>query len=388
MRIGIDFRLPVSGWSSGPARYTGSLVEAMVGLAPEIEYYLYVDRKEVGSVLNWTMGKANIEFRVVRAPDEHTWEHLALPLQVRRDALDVFHRPIDVGGFILPPNCRWVVTVHDLIPLIYPRLYFRNLIHKLYYLWKLRLTCRADAIITVSSWSKEEVVKRLQVPPSQVTAIPEDADTSIFRPIPAAQARLEVIKLLGCDPSPFIFAIGGVEPRKNIKRLLSAFIIVKHTNPELRLVVLDNNWRGRNLVDVISKMGLEKDVIRVSSLSDKDMAMLYNAACLFVFPSLCEGFGLPILEAMACGTPVITSNLTAMPEVAGEAAFFVDPLDEDAISQAIVHLFENEDMRDELARCGIQRARAFSWQRAASQTLELFEAVVKGSSPRESAMCV
>ena len=384
MRVGIDFRVPVRGARSGIERYTRSLVNAAVSLARGNEYYLYVDREPPEHVVALLQNAAErVEFRVIRSGNEQMWEGVLLPLEVRRGRLDVFFHPADVGGFWFSPKCPWVVDVHDIIPAILSNTFFQSPLHRLYYTWKVTITRDADAILTHSEWSQETILRRLRLPIEQVSVIPEGVDRTIFQTLPNCAMQALVRKQVGYDPSPFIFAIGSTEPRKNTQRLLRAYAEIRRRHPHVRLVLLDTNWRGTNLEKDIEHSRLSGTIVRLQSpITDDALAALYNAAELFLFPSLYEGFGLPVLEAMACGTPVVTSNRTALPEVAGGAARLVEPESEHAIADACIELLEDGTVRARHRQMGLARVRGFSWVRSAERVVDVFQTVATARTRR------
>jgi len=201
----------------------------------------------------------------------------------------------------------------------------------------------------------------------------------------AAHTRYRPMSLESVDPAlkryvierPYILYVGSLEKRKNLPRLLEAYAYLRETLPGWKLVIVGGRkWKSDPIYKAVQRLGLEPHVIFTGFVAEEDLPALYNGADLFVFPSLYEGFGLPVLEAMACGTPVVTSNTSSLPEVAGEAALLVAPTDVKAIAAAMQRVLSEPDLAAELRRRGLERASQFSWERTARETLAVYERVL------------
>lgn len=282
------------------------------------------------------------------------WANTWLPRQLSRDRIDIFITFLDKELPFIPTRARIVSMVHDLIPLKFPATVFRNGMHRLYYNTLIRAAARrADIILTNSEHSRREIVSGLNVPDSKIHKITLGVEMT-----PSADPAdvTSVLRRHGLQP-PFVLALGGTEPRKNNTRVLEAFRLLAGYCPDLQLAIAGGNWRGRvfdsNLVDARVRL--------LGYVSQDDLPVLMQSAAVLVFPSLHEGFGLPVIEAMALGTPVVTSNVTALPEVAGGAALLVDPNHVDEIAAAIRLVVENRDLSADLSRRGRARAAHFRW---------------------------
>jgi len=301
------------------------------------------------------------------------WEQVGMVRACHREKIEVLHCPYFAAPFFLP--ARTVVTVHDVIPLVMPE-YRARRESRMYSSLVAFTVPRADAIITVSEYSKHDIMRTLQIPEDHIHVIGNAVDSS-YRPISDGRVIETVRERYGIGPK-YILYFGGFDVRKNVDRLLEAYAALPDaTREEYQLVIAGRLlYPGHPLYPDprlrIRQLGLEDQVVVTGQIREQDKAPLYSAAVLYLFPSLYEGFGMPVLEAMACGATVITSNLSALPEVAGDAARLVDPYDTGAITEAIGELLENGAMRSELRERALARAQHFSWQRVAQQTLGVY----------------
>lgn len=268
---------------------------------------------------------------------------------------------------------KYLMTVHDLAWLVMPELYKPR--HR--YEWSVhqrRMLRRADHYVAVSEWTKRDMVEYLRIPSERITVIPEGARER-FRPVDPSQVKTTLSKY-GLD-APYFLTVGDMNPRKNHLRLVRAFAaVLKRSSEPVSLVFCGSlGHRGNRVVQEVQRLELTDSVRFLGRLADEDLVGLMNGARALVFASLYEGFGLPILEAMACGTPVITSNVTSMPEVAGDAALLVDPTSEIEIVEAMWQALSEPKVRDDLVERGRKRATMFTWERTARQCLELYQSM-------------
>ncbi len=288
----------------------------------------------------------------------HLWEQSVLPARVGRSLL---WSPCNTGPLAV---ARQVVTIHDCAFYDHPEGFSRKF--AAWYDWLVpRLARRIRRIITISKFSRDRLLEYCRVSPDKVVVIPQGVDGR-FRPLPAAeigQARRE----LGLPPR-YVLCVGNLAPRKNLPRLLEAWRHVSPRFPDLSLVLV--GAAGAVFRDAgIST--LPPSVVQAGYLDDELLPAVYGGAELFVFPSLYEGFGLPVLEAMACGVPVLTSNVTSLPEVAGDAALLVDPYSVESMADGLARLLADARLREVLAQRGLARARTFTWDRTAQATWQV-----------------
>jgi glycosyltransferase involved in cell wall biosynthesis len=314
------------------------------------------------------LGLVNLGVKSVRG----RWWSFYLPRYLKRASLDLFHGT----NYELPlwNRRRTVLTVHDLSSLLYPELHRRRLARRM----RLRLPLAAKlakAVITPTEAVKREVCARLKVKPAKVTAIHE-APRESFSPAPPNDSA-RVRQRFGIEDH-FLLFVGTLEPRKNLLTLLRAFAqILKETNLRPQLVVAGGEgWLMDETFALMCDEGLRERLCLTGYLHDDDLRALFSSCRAFIYPSLYEGFGLPPLEAMACGAPVIASRVPALQETLGESALLVDPLDANALANTIVALLQDGRRRDEVIENGQARIKAFSWDRAAMATHQVYSQVL------------
>ncbi len=308
-------------------------------------------------------------------PGLMTLGNFLLPWYARRLDLDVIHDPTGVSPFFFGAGrSKIVVTLHDVFPWSFPGT--STLIEKIIYrLWLPRTIQKAHAVITASEQSRKDILHFLPVAPGRMHVIPHGI-SHCFHPLPASETKARLVEAFDLS-SPFILSAGTTAPRKNIPRLVEAFTRLAKEFPQLRLVLVGPSSGKTTIANPLSAGGRLSDrIVRTGPVSDSDLAALYNGCELFVFPSLYEGFGLPPLEAMACGTPVVCSNTSSLPEVVGDAALFVQPLDTRGLADAIREVLTNGKLRSGMREKGLIQAKKFSWERNAMETLELYRKVV------------
>ncbi len=371
MRIGIDVRALC--WErSGFTRYIRNLLGNLAALDEENEYVLYMNSARK---LEEVRGKSNFSVRVIRAPMP-AYKYLSVPVCLARDRIDLFHSMTQELPFLSP--CRMVTTCYDLNVEFFPGLY-RWRVRMLSALRLARASARrADRIIAISESTRNDLVRVYGVSREKIKVIPLGVEES-FRPVDGKEARERVKQDHGID-APFILYVGQIREQKNISRLLDAFRLVRDSGVKHGLVLSGHTMRGSEHYDLqaeVTKRGLARSVTHVSGYQETaDLALLYNAADLLVYPSLYEGFGLPILEAMACGTPVVASNTSSMPEVAGEAGVLVDPYDVNGMADAMHSVVADRGLHARLSSRGLEQAGRFSWREAALETLAFYRSVV------------
>jgi glycosyltransferase involved in cell wall biosynthesis len=295
-------------------------------------------------------------------------ERHALNVELMRLGLDVLHSP----DFIPPhrPSCKSVITVHDLAFVLYP--HFLTKESARYYGHIDQAVLWTDQIIAVSESTKRDTIQHLGVPEDKITVVHEAANP-VFQPLDQDAAQAHVRQRFGVD-GPFILFVSTIEPRKNVPTLLRAvWQLMECYKEDVKLVLAGGKgWLFEDVFAVIDELKLEDRVHLVGRVSSEDLNYLYNAAEMLAHPAFYEGFGLPPLEAMACGLPTIVSNVSSLPEVVGDAGFLVDPHDPDELTVAMWRLLNDSKLRQELSEKGKRQAARFSWERAARETLDIY----------------
>ena len=304
-------------------------------------------------------------------------EQFALPMALRREGAELFHAP----HYVLPPltPCRSVVTIHDCIHLRFPQ-YLPSTLGYAYargQMWT--ATHRAARVITVSEASKRDILHYFHIPESRIEVIYNAIDDRFWQEPPADEvARVRERYRL---TDPFVLYTGNIKPHKNLERLIEAFHLLRQNSPNLSnvqlLIIGDEISKYATLRRAVHRHKLHKHVRFFGFVPDQTLAALYRLADVFVFPSLYEGFGLPPLEAMASGTPVITSNVSSLPEVVGDAAIMIDPHDPKAIAEAMHRVLTDPGLRADLRARGLARAREFSWERSIKRVREIYDEVMQ-----------
>ena len=229
----------------------------------------------------------------------------------------------------------------------------------------LKKSCRrADKIVTVSQFSKEEIVKYLNIPEEKIVVMPNGVDHSLYHPGYAEDAIEKAKRRYQIEGEYYLY-LGTLEPRKNIERIVQAYARAKRPGGPKLVLAGRRGWLYESIFAAVQELGIEEDVVFTDYVADADVPLLMSGARMFLFPSLYEGFGLPPLEAMACGTPVVTANTSSLPEVAGDAALLADPYSVREIAAAIARLEEDEALRRSLIQKGLERAAQFTWEKSA-----------------------
>ncbi len=357
---------------AGVSHYIEQLLQHLAQIDQKNRYQIYTTRGLTQAALNlppnFTVAASfwpTINPRV-RIP----WEQLLAPLLLRKIKADLFHGTLNVVPLASP--IPTVVTIHDLAFIQFPQT-FRPY-NRIYLDFATRMSVkRASRILAVSEHTKREVVGILGIPAERIV-VTYDAVRQHF--VPPAPTTLEAFRAKYELPAQFILYVGTLEPRKNLLTLLEAYHKVAQVSNVPLLVGGGKGWMNGPLFKRLEELGLREKVKFVGYLAEEELPLWYAAATIFVFPSIYEGFGMPPLEAMACGTPVITSNSSSLPEVVGPAGITVAPMDVEGWAKAILDLLKDKALRAELRERGFRQAQAFSWRTTAEKTLKVYEEVL------------
>jgi glycosyltransferase involved in cell wall biosynthesis len=367
MRVAIDAR---KLHDFGIGTYTRNLLRHLARIDHDNEYVLLCHQSDLG--IGTQLG-TNFRTVLESSPNYSIHEQIHVPWVLHRERPDVFHAPH--YAMPLAVRCRSLVTIHDCIHLMFPQ-YLPNRAAYVYAkaaMWG--AARRAHRILTVSEASKRDIIRLLDVPPEKIVVVYNAIDER-FRVTPSEAAIALVRERYQLDHR-FMLYVGNIKPHKNLVRVVEAFDrLRKRGFDDLMLLIIgDEISKLPALRRAVHNHKLHKHVRFLGYLPDDTLAILYRLAAVFVFPSLYEGFGLPPLEAMACGTPVVTSNVSSLPEVTGDAAVLVDPYDVQSITDGIAKVLSDPALREDLRMKGIARARTFSWERSVARTREIYQEV-------------
>lgn len=378
LRIAVDATAVVEQ-PTGAANYTLNLIRALARIDPVNRYFVFVTPRNAHllgvDAPNFTPLLARCRTRPARL----FWEQTRLPWLVRRLGIDVLHSPHYTMPVAKP--CRSVVTFCDMTYQLMPELHRRW--HRRFFPAMMRWSAHhADRLIAISESTRHDVIRLLGVAADRIVAIPL-AGSPAFRVLPAAEVAA-VCQRRGLVPGQYLCYVGVLEPRKNVPTLIDAYARIAGAFPGVSLAIVGRNgWEYEDIFRRVTEHGLGDRVRFLGHVPQDDLVALYNGARAFVYPSRYEGFGLPILEAMQCGTPVVTTTASSMPEVAGEAALLVEPTDVAALADAIARLLSDDTVARDLSARGIARAATFSWERCAADTLGVYRALCEdGRSAR------
>jgi glycosyltransferase involved in cell wall biosynthesis len=354
---------------AGISYYIEELLKALGAVDRSNRYTVYTTRglgnESLGLPANFAVRPSSLPTinPRVRVP----WDQLVAPLLAGLRGVDVYHSTHAVIPlFMRAPS---VVTIHDLSPMSFPQTFRRH--NRVYLNWATQVSVRrARHILAVSEFTKSEIVRLLSVPPERITVTHNAADARFAPPDPARLAAFRVAKGL---PERFLLFIGTLEPRKNLTALLEAYARIAGETDAPLIVGGGRGWMFEPVFARLEALGLKERVFFPGYLEHDDMPLWYAAATAFVFPSLWEGFGIPPLEAMACGTPVITSNASSLPEVVGDAGIMVAPTDVGALAAALREVLRDDGLREAMRERGFAQARRFSWRACAERTLRVYE---------------
>ncbi len=365
---------------AGIGRYTQGLTVALLAADSENEYLAFYNRPSEAQITPplERMPRLTMPF------SDKLWRLYVLLAQLARVPQDHLFPGTDLffaTDHLLPRfrRIRSVFILYDLTFRLYPQT------HSLWNRWFLtlmlpRFLCQADAVIAISESTRQDAARLYGVDAARIRVVYPGIDV-YFQPVPAEDTL--VVRCKYHLPERFILSVGTIEPRKNYTTLLEAYRLIKGRQGELGLVIAGKKgWLYNEFFQKLRDLGLAGEVSLLGFVADDDLPALYSAADLFVFPSLYEGFGLPVLEAMACGTPVVCSNTSSLPEVAGDAALLVPPADVRALAEAMERVLTDEHLWARMGSRGLERAGGFRWERAAARTIEVYRSTLRGGAEK------
>lgn len=370
MKIAIDARGVNWYKGTGIGTYTDKILRYMIKTHKEIFYQIYWSGKDYDE-----FESDNTKVLMASKKNHRFFEQYYFPYNLKDANVDIYHIPQNGIGISEKINCKKIVTVHDLIPYILPETVGKGYLEK--FLQEMpRIIDLSDGIITVSECSKKDIIKFFPNSKDKVFVTPLAADDK-YKPLDREKCKNIICENYNID-KPFILYIGGFSPRKNVKSLILAFSkIYKKLKEEYNLVIVGANKDDSNILkDLSIDLSVEALVKFTGFVSEELLPVFYNACNVFVYPSLYEGFGLPPLEAMSCATPVITSNISSIPEVVGDGGILIDPFNTDILEDSLEKLLNDDSMRSTLSSKALERSRNFSWEKTSEKTVESYKKVL------------
>jgi glycosyltransferase involved in cell wall biosynthesis len=365
MKIGFDARM--IDWA-GVGTYSYNLLKALKEIDKENEYILFCDRNSISQVPY----ADNFSKRVISESIFSSFHQLFFSISLKKQSLDIFHSPHFIFPLFL--SCSSVVTIHDLIPLVFPSSMPSKLGRFYYQKVNSKVAKKTKIIIAVSNSTKKDLLEQFDVPEEKIRVIYNGVAESFD--VIENETLLDEVKKKYKIRSKVLLSVGNPKPHKDWLGLIEAFARLGSEAQDYQLVLVGSrDPRYPKIDQLIKKLHLEDRVVITGFVKESDMPLLYNSADVFIFPSLYEGFGLPVLEAMACGTPVLCSNFSSLPEVAGDATLMFDPNDKNSLIEGIENLLSDEKLKKDLSEKGLKRAKLFSWEKTAQQTLEVYREI-------------
>lgn len=376
MIIGFDGSRAFISKKTGTENYSYQLLKSLAKIDKKNHYLVFL-RPNINPGKDWP---ENFTFKTIEWG--RLWTQAGLGLETFRNKMDVLFVPAHTLPLIRKPGLKTVVTVHDLGSEYLPSMH--QLKQKLYLdlMQKYQLKT-ASKIISVSKATKVDLVKRIGIEKEKIEVVYEGYDQELFKPVAGdalvnkqslktSDAEVYSLRQFNLEPKKYFLFVGTVQPRKNLERVMRAFAqVVACGSEDIRLVIAGSKgWLSDRIYQLPKELGIEERVKFLGYVEDKDLPFLYSGAKAFFFPSLFEGFGLPIIEAQACEVPVLTSNISSMPEIAGDAAILVDPYDIDSIKKGMLKITDQQ-VAKEVTKKGFENIRRFSWEKCAEQTLRV-----------------
>lgn len=379
MKIGIDISIQCMP-RSGIGQYQYNLLKNLFLIDKENTYYLYAFNYRWRHKFNQLQFKAdNYRLKVTPLPQRLTtlwWLFMRYPnLEMVTEPCDVYQ----TSEICIQPTKKGkiIAFIHDLTTIFYPEYHLKQNIF--FYNRRFRdIEKYADGVLTNSKNTKRDILKYLNIRPEKVLVTPFGANET-FSPLQKEETT-KILSRHGID-DPYILFVGTLEPRKNIKTLIMAFNKVKQQIqcPHKLILVGQPGWFYEEIMQAHESSAFKEDILFKGYVADEDLPAFYNGADVFVYPSFYEGFGMPILEAMQCGTPVITSNTSSLPEVGGNACLYIDPRSQKDLEQKLYQVISDTELQKKLSQKGMERAKHFSWKKCAQETLRAYKTTVRGA---------
>lgn len=369
MRVAIDARGINWYKGTGIGTYTENILKHLLNIDKDNIYHLYWSGDDYDKYIQKNT-------RIIMASKKHQkfFEQYYFPYNLHKENIDLFHIPQNGIGLKGEGASRYVVTIHDLIPYIMPetvgRGYLNRFLKDMPYIME-----KASGILTVSEYSKKDIMKFFGVEEDKIYVTPLAANDN-FKPLDKELCKNKLNESFNINEN-FILYVGGFSTRKNVKTLINSFYSSNLCKDFLLVLPGSVKDEGIKLVDYTKTLGISDRVKFLGFCSEETLSLLYNCCSVFVYPSLYEGFGLPPLEAMSCGAPVIVSNLTSIPEVVSDNGIIINPYDEADLNKALIKVLSHSNFRAELSKKSLIRSQDFSWSVTAQNTLNAYNSIVE-----------
>ena len=378
MHIGLNAHLLSSSRSyraAGINWYVYSLLKHLPTVAGQHSFTVFLGDREAGEAFSGLQTRVST-LPTARPAVRIAWEQLVQPMRLMAERVDLLHSLAFVQPVVLP--CPGIVTIYDLSFVLFPQRL--QPWRRLYLRWGSTLSARrAKRVVAISASTKRDIISLLGVPEEKVDVVPCGVDDD-FRPVDKPGLLDELRRKHSLPPRMLLF-VGTIEPRKNLTTLLKSYALLRERMKPPPLVIGGpKGWRHDEVFSLAEELDLLDEVLFPGYIARDELPLWYNAADLFVYPSLYEGFGLPPLEAMACGTPVVVSDTSSLPEVVGDAGILVDPTSAEEIAQAMERVLTDIELRDLLRARGLDRARTYTWQRTARETVRVYDRAVANAT--------
>ncbi|MGR3310810.1 MAG: glycosyltransferase family 4 protein [Candidatus Brocadiales bacterium] len=361
----------ILGTIGGPRTYAYNLIKNLSEIDKENEYIILTDNtedlNEIDGIQKIKIGSSSPYTRIV-------WDHFKVPLYLKRYGIDLYHNT--KNALPLFSHTKSVVTIHDMAPFLFPESF--TFMQRTHLQFHFRHAAKsAKKVITVSEQSRKDIVNILGIDDKKVVSIPNGISDEFYR-INDTE-RLEAFRTEHRLAKDIILCMSTLQPRKNIDVAIRAFSQLKRQKdiPHQLVIVGRKGWLWKDTIRLVSELNLQKDIVFIGAVEDEELPLFYNLADVFLNPSSYEGFGLTCLEAMACGVPVITTNVSSLPEVVGDAGILVTPKSVEELAQAMFNVLDNNTLKDELIKKGLERVKRFSWTQTAEKTIDVYKEVLQ-----------
>lgn len=380
MIIGIDARFAVRN-RRGIGNYTLSLIHGLAEIDSHNEYILYIDKNDSENILP---KQGNFKIKKLLPSNYLVWEQFILPMQVKKDGINILHCTGNTAPIFLSRSIKLVLTIHDVAylkpysvvpksPYLHQRLgrmYRRNVVP--------RVIKRANMVITVSEFAKKDILNSFSTRNSKMVCVIYESSSKMLRSIPKKEAQSFCKSKYGIT-GKYVLNVGGRDPQKNTAFIVTNLLKLKLEGKlsEQIVIVGFSNWQKSDIYKAVEMSEYREDFKFIDFADQSHLMQLYNGAEVFIFLSLYESFGIPLLEAMACGVPVVASITGAIPEIAGDAALLINPDNGQELKAAMMKLLNDENLRNNLIARGLKQAKEYSWMKTAKKTLAIYESVYK-----------